>query len=66
MSHSPNPKTGMTIVLYIFGIALLITAAMILLKGLGILTAVPGYVIWALVLVTIGLGIIGGLQSTRQ
>lgn len=65
MGRSSNSNLGAKILLYIFGIALVITAVIVLLRGFGILTAIPGYVIWALVLITVGFGIIGGLRSTR-
>jgi len=68
MSRYPNPnnpKPGTAILLYTFGIGLIILAAIIILKGLGILPTIPGYVIWALVLLTIGIGLIGGLNIFR-
>jgi hypothetical protein len=35
----------------------------VVLRGLGILSAIPDFIIWALVLLTLGIGIIGGLLS---
>jgi hypothetical protein len=66
MSQSPPPNTGSAILLYIFAIALIVTGVVIILRGIGILTFIPGYLIWALILLTIGLGIIGGLNRLRD
>ena len=58
---SPNSRENKRIILSIFGVALLLTAVIVILKGFGILAAIPGFVIWALVLITIGIGILAGL-----
>jgi len=50
------------IILSIFGMALLVTAVVIVLKGFGVLAAIPGFVILALVLITVGVGILAGLS----
>ena len=63
MSRYPSPKTGTKIVLFTMGIALIIIAVIVVLRGLGILSAIPDFIIWALVLLTLGIGIIGGLLS---
>lgn len=63
MSGSPN--LGISIALYIVGILLVVTAILILLKGLGLLTTLPNDIIVALVLLSIGVGIIGGIRSSR-
>lgn len=63
MSRSPKPKAGTSIFLFTLGIALIIVAVIILLKGLGILPALPNYVLWALGLLAVGIGIIGGLRT---
>ncbi|MEB3278955.1 MAG: hypothetical protein VKK42_08570 [Lyngbya sp.] len=60
---SRSPKTGTKIVLFTVGIALIIIAVIVVLRGLGILSAIPDFIIWALVLLTLGIGIIGGLVS---
>jgi amino acid transporter len=60
------PNQGITILLYIAGIALVITAIILVLRGTGVLKQVPDYLIWAIVLFTIGAGILGGLKSTRR
>jgi len=54
------------IILHIVGILLVMMAVLILLKGLGLLTTIPEYVAWALVLLALGLGIIAGLRSSRK
>lgn len=54
------------IVLHIIGIVLVMMAILILLKGLGLLPTIPDYVVWALVLLALGIGIIGGLRSSRK
>lgn len=63
MSRSPKPKLGTTVVLYSLGIALVVIAIIILLQGLGILSAIPTYVIWSLVLFTVGIAIIAGVKT---
>jgi len=61
-----HPNQGITILLYIAGIALVITAIILVLRGTGVLKQIPDYLIWAIVLFTIGAGILGGLKSTRR
>ena len=48
-------------VLYFFGIALIIAAVLLLLKGAGVLSAVPGFVIGAGILIAIGFAILSAL-----
>ncbi|MEC4989901.1 MAG: hypothetical protein SAJ37_14315 [Oscillatoria sp. PMC 1068.18] len=64
MSRSPN--TGTNIFLYILGIGLVITAALVILKGTGVLGWIPPYVIWATALFSIGMGILYGINSYRR
>jgi hypothetical protein len=52
--------------LYIAGIALVMTAIIVVLRGTGVLQQIPDYVIWAIILFTIGAGILGGLRSMRR
>jgi divalent metal cation (Fe/Co/Zn/Cd) transporter len=68
VNQYPNkpPHLIVTIVLYIVGIMLVMMAVLILLKGLGVLRNVPDYVIWALVLLALGGGILGGLRSANK
>ncbi|PSB24246.1 hypothetical protein [Stenomitos frigidus] len=65
MSGSPN-NVGISIILYIIGIMLVLTAVLIVLKGIGVLTTLPNYVIWALLLLSVGIGIIGGLRNSQR
>ncbi|MBW4471117.1 MAG: hypothetical protein KME45_12040 [Stenomitos rutilans HA7619-LM2] len=65
MSSSPN-NVGISILLYIIGIMLVLMAVLIVLKGLGVLTTLPNYVIWALLLLSVGMGILGGLRSSQR
>ena len=69
MITPPNqrpPNQGITILLYIAGVALVITAIILVLRGSGLLPQIPEYLIWAIVLFTIGAGILGGIRSTRR
>lgn len=69
MIPPPNrrpPSQVVTILLYILGIALMITAVIVVLRGAGILKQIPEYAIWAIVLFTLGAGILGGISSTRR
>ncbi len=65
MNRQP-PNILVTILLYIVGILLVMMAVLILLKGLGWLPTIPDYVLWALVLLALGGGIIGGLRSNSK
>ena len=65
MSGSPN-NVGISIILYVIGIMLVLTAVLIVLKGIGVLTTLPNYVIWALLLLSVGIGIIGGLRNSQR
>jgi|GEM_PF-892858 hypothetical protein len=60
------PSQTTTILLYTAGVALVITAIILVLRGTGVLQQIPPYVIWAIVLFTIGVGILGGIRSTRR
>lgn len=60
-----TPNLVVSIILYIIGIMLVLTAVLILLKGLGWLTTLPTYAIWAMVLLSVGIGILGGIRSNR-
>jgi len=63
MSRSPKPKLGTTVVLYSLGIALIVIGVIVMLRGLGILSAIPNYIIWSLVLFTVGIAIIAGVMT---
>ncbi len=60
------PNQGSTIFLYMIGIAigigLLLTAVVVLLLGAGIIPQIPNYVIWAIVLFAVGVGILSGIS----
>lgn len=51
------------ILLSIFAIMLVIAAVVMLLKGFGILPPIPEHVLWALLLLAVGVGIMGGLKG---
>ncbi|MBD2312562.1 hypothetical protein H6G20_12900 [Desertifilum sp. FACHB-1129] len=61
-----QPGTGTTIFLYIFGISLLVTAVIVVLRGTGVVGWIPGYVIWALVLFSIGAGVLAALKNLNR
>ncbi|MDX2239551.1 MAG: hypothetical protein NW224_02600 [Leptolyngbyaceae cyanobacterium bins.302] len=63
--HEPV-NLALRIVLHIVGILLVMMAILILLKGLGLLPTIPEYVVWALILLALGTGIIGGLRSSGR
>lgn len=63
MSRSSGPGTGTTVLLYIFGIFCILTAIVLILKGTGVLAWIPGYLIWALVLVSVGSGILAAIKN---
>jgi hypothetical protein len=52
-----------TILLYILGIMLVMAAVIVLLRGFGLISVIPEHVIWALILLAVGAGILGGLRS---
>ncbi|HLO47135.1 MAG TPA: hypothetical protein VK211_01715 [Kamptonema sp.] len=60
MTNSPKLRTPSFA--RIFGIILGITVIIWLLRGFGILTFIPGGVLWLLLFVSIGTGVISTLQ----
>jgi hypothetical protein len=50
--------------LFLFTLAF--TIAIWVLRGLGLLTFLPGGVIWLLILLSIGTGVVNGLMGTRR
>jgi hypothetical protein len=60
-----NSNLAMTILLNIVGVMLVLTAILLVLRGLGWITQIPGFVLWALVLAAVGMGILGGVRSLR-
>lgn len=59
-SKSLKPTTQL------FLLTLAITIAVWVLRGLGILTFLPGGLIWLLILLSIGTGVVNGLMGTRR
>lgn len=53
-----KPKFNTVLILSIVGVALISIAVFVLLRGSGILSNIPGFVIGALVLVAIGIAIL--------
>lgn len=49
-----------------FWVILSVTVTVWALRGFGILTFLPGGIIWLLLLLTIGVGIFNAIQSTRR
>lgn len=66
MNRSPRPKTGTAVFLYTIGLALVTIAVLVILNGMGILSSIPSYVYWALILLVIGCGLLGGINSIRK
>ncbi|PSO51837.1 MAG: hypothetical protein BRC40_14610 [Cyanobacteria bacterium QH_8_48_120] len=64
MRNSSNP--AVTILLYILGIGLVVTAALLVLKGTGLISVIPEAIIWAIALFSIGSGILAGIGSLRR
>jgi hypothetical protein len=50
----------------IFWVVLSVTLTVWVLRGLGILTFIPGAVIWLLILLTVGTAIFALIQNTRR
>jgi hypothetical protein len=60
---SQSSKSRERLLTQTFGIILGITIAVWLLRGFGILTFIPGGIIWLLILLSITTGILSRLQS---
>ncbi|WP_088893717.1 hypothetical protein [Leptolyngbya ohadii] len=60
MLKSLRPETT------IFLACLILTIFVWVLRGLGILSFIPGGVIWMLILLTVGTAIVNGLLGTRR
>lgn len=71
-NRNPNqpPDPGLRTFLYIMGVStgvgLLLAALVLLLQGIGLISAVSPYIIWAIVLFSLGLGILMGLSKSRS
>ncbi|WP_236146268.1 hypothetical protein [Leptolyngbya iicbica] len=53
------------IVLNIVGVMLVLGAILVVLRGLGWVQQIPEYVTWAMLLLSLGIGILGGIRSAR-
>jgi hypothetical protein len=60
MKRRLRPET--TVFLTIF----CITLVTYILRGLGLLTFLPGGLMWALIFATVGAGVFSGIQGTRR
>jgi hypothetical protein len=63
---SKSPPSEILIFAYVFASTLAITVAVYVLRGFGILTFLPGGVIWLLILLSIATGLVYGVQKTRR
>ncbi|MEM6837703.1 MAG: hypothetical protein AAF609_12705 [Cyanobacteria bacterium P01_C01_bin.120] len=64
MSGNSN-NIAIMIVLNIVGVMLVLGAVILVLRGLGWVKQIPEYVVWAMLLLSLGVGILGGLRSAR-
>lgn len=64
MANNSNNLVLM-IILNALGIMLVMGAALLVLRGLGWINQIPNYVIWAMLLLALGVGILGGLRTAR-
>lgn len=65
---TPSPPSESQRLTYVFAITLGLTILIYVLRGFGIpgFTALPGGVIWILILLSIGTGLAYGVQKTRR
>lgn len=63
---SPSPPSDSLIVSYAFAISLAITIGLYFLRGLGLLTFMPGGVLYLFILLSIATAIAYGVQKTRR
>ncbi len=65
---SPSPPSETQTLTYVFFITLGITVLVYVLRGFGVagFTALPGGVIWLLILLSIATGLVYGVQRTRR
>jgi hypothetical protein len=66
MGFRRGPKTAKSVALYVVGIALFVAALIIVLNGLGVLAAIPSYVIWAVILLGLGFSVIAGVSNASS
>ncbi|MBF2001480.1 MAG: hypothetical protein IGS50_17590 [Synechococcales cyanobacterium C42_A2020_086] len=60
MRRSLRPETN----LFLFTLA--VTIVVWVLRGLGVLTFIPGGLLWLLILLSVGTGVVNGLLGTRR
>ncbi|MBW4557738.1 MAG: hypothetical protein KME59_17740 [Trichormus sp. ATA11-4-KO1] len=67
MNQPPNPETRrfLYIVGVAVGLAFLMTALVYFLLGIGVIKAISTYVVWAIILFSIGAGILSGVGTRR-
>ena len=65
---TPRPPSETLVFAYIFAITLAITVFVYVLRGFAVpgFTALPGGVIWILILLSIATGLFYGVQKTRR
>ncbi|NEO74287.1 MAG: hypothetical protein F6K52_33720 [Moorea sp. SIO3H5] len=62
-----SPSQSETLIIaYFFGALIAITVMVYLLRGFGIITFLPGGILWLLILLSIGTGLFYGVQKTRR
>jgi len=59
-------KLSQTWIIRLFWICLGLTILVYVLRGFAVLAMIPGGVIWALILLSIGTGILAALQTMRR
>lgn len=60
-----NSNLAITIALNIIGVMLVLGAALLVLRGIGWIQQIPDYVVWAMLLLAVGIGILGGIRTAR-
>ncbi len=65
---TPSPPSETQILAYVFAATLGLTIVVYVLRGFGIpgFTALPGGLIWILILLSIATGLVYGVQKTRR
>jgi hypothetical protein len=58
-----SKNLAVMIVLNIVGVMLVLGAILLVLRGLGWVQQIPEYVVWALLLLSLGIGILNGIRS---
>lgn len=58
-------NVALMIALNVVGVILVMGAAILLLKGVGLINQIPEYVVWAMLLLALGVGILGGIRTAR-